>query len=285
MNAAPPLLGHARIVTVEEARQLVESGGVSILDAREAARFQQGHLPSSQAMDWRDWTEERPGLVHYLLGHPERWGRIPKADEHLQERLRSYGLDNDRPILVVGEPHRWGEEGRIAWNLLFWGAKDVALLDGGLDAWQRAGLSIESGEPRPVPRGHFTVVPQMARLAELADVRQALKSKQAVFLDARELDEWQGRTVRAQKRGGHLPGARLVAHHEVYQADGHYVDAEGLRARVGLVDASSTPIAYCVGGVRSALLAVVLEARLGVLVRNYAGSIWEYATEEELPLT
>lgn len=43
-------------------------------------------------------------------------------------------------------------------------------------------------------------------------------------------------------------------------------------------------VTYCTGGVRSALLAVLLEARLGVVAANYDGSLWEWSARDDLPL-
>jgi len=46
-----------------------------------------------------------------------------------------------------------------------------------------------------------------------------------------------------------------------------------------------TPVVtYCTGGVRSALLAVLLEARLGIVAANYDGSLWEWSSRDDLPL-
>jgi 3-mercaptopyruvate sulfurtransferase SseA len=36
--------------------------------------------------------------------------------------------------------------------------------------------------------------------------------------------------------------------------------------------------------VRSALLAVLLEARLGIVAANYDGSLWEWSADPSLPL-
>jgi thiosulfate/3-mercaptopyruvate sulfurtransferase len=91
-----------------------------------------------------------------------------------------------------------------------------------------------------------------------------------------------------QKRGGHIPGARLVPAKSLYGADGRYVDVDELQRLAGLGPTASIrserPITYCTGGVRSALLAVLLEARLGVVAANYDGSLWEWAADPSLPL-
>jgi 3-mercaptopyruvate sulfurtransferase SseA len=75
----------------------------------------------------------------------------------------------------------------------------------------------------------------------------------------------------------------------LYGAEGRYIGAEELVRLAGLspigkTGSSGRPITYCTGGVRSALLAVLLEARLGILAANYDGSLWEWSADSSLPM-
>ncbi|MEO6324422.1 MAG: rhodanese-like domain-containing protein [Thermoanaerobaculia bacterium] len=284
-SAASP---RVRIVSAEEALLLLPSA--TILDARERESFEKGHLPGSRAVDWRDFTLERPGAWNALFGDATRWGKVPLADAALQKKLRALGLSNARPVLVVGTPGGWGEEGRIAWNLLYWGAEDVALLDGGFPAWAavasrpiargKAGTPDRAGRMKP---GDFTITLRPERRIELADLRIEVERKKRPLLDARTPGEYHGETMPGQKRGGHIPGSQLVPAASLYRPDGTYVHAPALAATLA-AGAAALPISYCTGGVRSALLAVLVEARLGVVVANYDGSMWEWSAHPELPL-
>lgn len=278
--------GRVRIVTAADL--VAELPSAVVLDARGEGDFRAGHIPGSHAVDWRDWTEERLGAFSALFGTPARWGRVPPADEMLQSRLRALGLSNARPIVVVGTPGAWGEEGRIAWNLLYWGAEDVALLDGGFAAWAALPGKGEAGQRKAEGKkekpGDFVLRIRPERRIEAAALKAALDSKSRPILDARTPEEYAGKRETGQKRGGHLPGARLVPEKSLYRADGRYVDAAELKKMTGISDGGPPPAVYCVGGVRSALLALLLEARLGVLASNYDGSIWEWAADPSLPL-
>lgn len=261
-------------------------GGVTVVDAREEGAFESGHLPGSVRMRWDEWTEEKPGALNLLLGSPARWGRVPPPDDALQMRLRALGLHNARTVVVVGDPEGWGEEGRVAWNLLYWGADAVVLMDGGFPAWVRAGMPVARGRAAaPAAAGTFVLAPRAARRALLADVVELgrVAHPGRALLDARTPEEFEGRRVAGQSRGGHVPGARLVPHRALYAADGRYVDAATLAALMGGLPAGGA-VTYCTGGVRSALLAVLLEARLGVVAANHDGSLWEYA-RSPAPLT
>jgi len=287
-TASPASSSSVRIVgAAEAARRLPEVG---VLDARSAKEFEAGHVSGARHVDWREWTLEKPGLLGALFGHPARWGRVPPPDALLENRLRALGLSNARPVLVVGAPGGWGEEGRVAWNLLYWGAAEVWLLDGGFQAWRAdPARPVETGAPRETPPGDFVLRVRAERRIETAALKAALDAKSTALLDARTPAEFAGETMSGQKRGGHLPGARLVPEKSLYDKEGRYVGADELRRLVRLGPdeengSGGRPVTYCTGGVRSALLAVLLEARLGILAANYDGSLWEWSADPSLPL-
>ena len=281
-------VGPIRIVDAAEAAASLPE--IVVLDARSAREFAAGHVPGARHVDWREWTLEKPGALNALFGNPARWGRVPPPDSLLESRLRALGLSNARPVLVVGAPGGWGEEGRVAWNLLYWGADEVWLLDGGFPSWRTdPARPVESGEVRKVAPGNFVLDVRPERRIETRELKAAADAAGASLLDARTPAEFAGETMAGQKRGGHIPGARLVPAKSLYGSDGRYVGAEELERLAGLGPPTTKgsrdrPITYCTGGVRSALLAVLLEARLGVVAANYDGSLWEWSADPSLPL-
>jgi thiosulfate/3-mercaptopyruvate sulfurtransferase len=280
--------GRIRIADAAEAAASLPQ--IVVLDARSAKEFAAGHVPGARHVDWREWTLEKPGLRGALFGDPARWGRVPPPDALLESRLRALGLSSVRPALVVGAPGGWGEEGRVAWNLLYWGASEVWLLDGGFPAWRAdSARPVETGAAREASPGDFVLRVRPERRIETAALKAALDAKGTALLDARTPAEFAGETMSGQKRGGHLPGARLVPERSLYDREGRYVGADELMRLAGLgpdgpKGSRGRPITYCTGGVRSALLAVLLEARLGILAANYDGSLWEWSADPSLPL-
>lgn len=272
-------LGRVRILTPGQIQASL--GQYAIVDARPKDQFEAGHLPGSVSTEWEDWVQQRPGLWNLWFGNPAKWGQVPSPSPRLQKRLRALGLSNGRPILVVGSPQGWGEEGRVAWNFLYWGAEQVVLLDGGYEAWQKNfPKRVERGDAsRPRPGG-FTIRLRPARRID----RQALAAtlSQRTLLDVRTPEEFAGEKIRGQKRGGHLPNASLVPQRSLYAPDGSYLAAPALKKL--LPSLTPSPVAYCVGGVRSALLALLVEERLGQVVQNYPGSLWDWAAHPSLPL-
>lgn len=255
---------------------------VSVLDAREEKDFTAGHVPGSQRFDWREWTESKPNFWTMLLGRAPRWGKALSDPSILSERLSALGLSHDRRIVVVGQPGGWGEEGRVAWNLLYWGAEDVALLDGGFPAWKAMELPIETGKAKSPARGRFVARIDASRRATREQVEEAIRDKSRPLVDNRTREEFEGKAMAGQKRGGRLPGAVLLPALDLYRRDGGFVTAEMLTSVFPA--SAAAPIGYCTGGVRSGLFAVLYEARTGKKAANYDGSLWEWAADESLPL-
>lgn len=272
--------GKVRLLSVADLKQNFDR--YQILDSRDYGAFKGGHLPRSQHVNWKDWTEEKPGLWNAVFGDPAKWGKVSPDGEKIERKISALGLSNDTPVAIVGQPGEWGDEGRIAWNLLYWGIDEVALLDGGFPAWKaKYPTEIEKGSGVERFPGKFKIRLRPERRAELSTVKNALEKK-TTLLDTRSPEEFAGEKLSAQKRGGHLPGATLVPVRSLYTAEGLYVGREELKKLIA--SDLKSPISYCVGGVRSALLALLIEARLGTIVANYDGSIWEWSRDETLPL-
>ena len=105
------------------ASALVERGA-TVLDTRGAMDFLRGHLPGAVRVDWRIGT----------IGGPLS-GKLGPA-EPVAAAFAELGVSLGRPVLVVGAwSEGWGEEGRIAWDLVYLGHADVHVLRGGMASW------------------------------------------------------------------------------------------------------------------------------------------------------
>jgi thiosulfate/3-mercaptopyruvate sulfurtransferase len=245
--------------------------------------FRRGRIPLSQHVDWKNWSQERADFIGLTFGKAVRAGKVKIADEKIQTDLRKLGLSNSRPVVVVGEPHGWGEDGRIAWNLLYWGAEKVAILDGGYEAWTRDHRNKpEIGKVQQPLYGTFTIQVKAERRADIEQVKSALSDSSYSIIDNRSEEEFKGKKLVGQKRGGHLPSARSVPVDMLYNNDGTFIDGPRLEKLCPSI--KDAVIAYCAGGVRSALFAMLMEARFDMIVANYDGSMWEWSAQSDLPL-
>jgi thiosulfate/3-mercaptopyruvate sulfurtransferase len=268
----------ARYVAVDDVPvTLVDDDGrpITVLDARKRGAFAARHLPGAARVDWMDLRDGRL-----------RTGRVDDDERRLAKKLARLGVDDDHRVLVVGARPSWGEDARVAWTLLYLGHRAVAVLDGGVDAWTRAGRPlVVDGRwfARRPARGTFTPRVDPAWRAVKDDVVAAVRAGGAQIVDARSRAEYDGATPYWEARGGRLPGAIHLPHDALFDAAGRVRADVVAVARAAGVDPARPVLAYCTGGVRSAAVALALRER-GVDARNYDGSFWEWSADRALPL-
>ncbi len=269
-------------VSAAEARALHDAGA-TFLDARGALDQATAHIPGAAPLGWLS-----------LRDTPGHDGHLTADLGALAATLRAVGVSSETPVVIYDAGREgWGESGRIFWTLDYLGHPDAHILDGGLPAWRAAGCPVTTGaaalkeallsEPTP---GDFVPAPDPARRAGLAEVQAAWQSGGATLWDTREAREFTGETPYGEDRGGHIPGAVHLWYADLTRADGTLKPEDELRALLTAagVSPAGTVIALCTGGVRSGFAYAVLRELGYPAVRNYDGSMWEWAATD-LPLT
>ena len=133
-------------------------------------------------------------------------GRHPLPDpETFRKRLGALGIDNGKQI-VAYDASGGCYAARLWWMLRWVGHDRVAVLDGGWEAWSKAGRPVTAGQPAIKP-ATFTarVMPQLAVDAEY--VAAHLNQAEFCVLDARSAERFRGENETLDPVGGHIPGA------------------------------------------------------------------------------
>ena len=137
-------------------------------------------------------------------------GRHPlPSREAFALRMRELGLTRGTQVVVYD---RQGANycGRLWWMLQWCGHQAVAVLDGGLQAWQAAGLPTEAGpgpQPAQVP-GDFEASPRPgAPVVGALDLKASVGSPRLTIIDARAPARYRGETEPLDPVAGHIPGA------------------------------------------------------------------------------
>ena len=256
----------------------------------------------------------------YLIGgsnDPVPTGLLQPTAE-LEAKLRALGVRSgpNHTIVVYGGWHRltykfsvagqgtWGEEGRLFWMLHYLNVSRVMCLYGGINAWRKRNLPLQSAPTQPARPAAppLAVHPVAARRATAPGIGALLRGNNSklVLLDARTRQEFSAPpsdTAHGASRGGHISGARNYFWERVF-IDGNLRSQQQLRAELkqfGIPFTSTangtgtgtgtgagakqeiTVVTYCTGGIRSGFLYMVL-VWLGVPhLQNYDGSWWEWA--------
>jgi len=120
--------------------ELARDSSWTILDCRPEKLFLKNHLPAALHFSWETLTATDRNNVRY---------RILPPDE-LAEKLGGLGINEKSKIVFYGDADKsWGGEGWGAWMFTWLGHQGpVRILDGGISAWEKAGLSLEKGKQR-----------------------------------------------------------------------------------------------------------------------------------------
>lgn len=241
-------------------------------DAHGHEHFRAGHVPGAVFVD----------LETELAGpaSPER-GRHPLPDVAvLQATARRWGLAAHQPVVVCDATG--GLAAARAWWLLRWaGVAEVALLDGGVPAWERAGHPLEVGDGAAHPEGD--VVLTAGHLPVLDADEAAALARDGVLLDARAGERYRGEAEPVDPRAGHVPGAVSAPTAENLAADATFLPAAELADRArGLAGGAGTLGVYCGSGV-TASHAVLALAVAGVDAALYPGSWSQWSADADRP--
>ncbi|MEO8085075.1 MAG: sulfurtransferase, partial [Ardenticatenales bacterium] len=170
---------------------------------------------------------------------------------------------------------------RLWWLLRWLGHDAAAVLDGGWQAWQAAGMPTRAGVEHRLART-FTPYPRPAMVVDADATAEAAAGTTARVIDARAADRYAGQNETIDPVAGHIPGAVSLPFGGGIGADGRFLppDALGVRfdAALGGTDPADS-IVYCGSGVTAAhlVLAAVIAGRPAP--RLYAGSWSEWITD------
>jgi len=174
---------------------------------------------------------------------------------------------------------------RLWWLLRWLGHAAVAVLDGGVPAWQAAGGTPTSA-PTPLPGGPpYPERPSLTPTVDAAGV--AARSPRQALLDARSGERFRGEVEPIDPVAGHIPGALNRFHKANLDAGGGFKSPAELRAEFAAALGDRAPgevIHSCGSGVTAChnLLAMEHAGLTGSLL--YPGSWSEWSAEPDRPI-
>jgi thiosulfate/3-mercaptopyruvate sulfurtransferase len=250
--------------------------------------------------DWGAQAYAAGHIPHALYAHLDhdlsaprtaRSGRHPQPQvEALAITFARFGIDEH--VQVIAYDQGTGAFAARLWWLLRWlGHAQVAVLNGGLAAWERAGLPLSSAiEPRAPRRFRASADPR--RVVSDSEVAQlvssgALRSGEQLLIDARSADRFAGENETIDPVAGHVPGARNHPFAANLDAQGRFLDPGQLRQgwEKTLRGASAQRlISMCGSGVTACHNLLALEAAGLPGARLYAGSWSEWITDPTHPV-
>lgn len=133
-------------------------------------------------------------------------GRHPLPDANkFAEFLDSLGWTPNK-LLIAYDDASNAVASRLWWLMRYFNQR-ASLLDGGLAAWKKAGLPLQTGLPVWLSSGTVKLTPQPDRVISAEDVIWESKIGRLHLIDARAQERFSGELEPLDSKGGHIPGA------------------------------------------------------------------------------
>ncbi len=200
--------------------------------------------------------------------------------------LSSVGFANDMQA-VVYDRNGANYCGRLWWMLKWAGHEAVAVLDGGLQAWQAAGGAVTDAEEPAHFQSNFRLAPPLRKLVVTSDVEQGLASSSQTIIDARAAPRYRGEVEPLDPVAGHIPGALNRPFSLNIAADGRFKPAAQLKSEFEQLLAGRDPslvVHHCGSGVSAVPNLLAMEIAGYPPPALYAGSWSEWCSDPRRPV-
>jgi thiosulfate/3-mercaptopyruvate sulfurtransferase len=285
---------HTTLITAEQLQTLVQQGAaLKIFDCSfdlmkpglGRQQYAAEHLPGAIYADLDTNLSDKRSAA---MPPPASGGRHPLPDrQHFAQWLASMGLNTGMQVVVYD---RQGSSfcGRLWWMLKWCGHEAVAVLDGGLAAWQAIGGALESGAgQQPPSQGTFELAAPLATLVTVEQVERELRQSQQTVIDARAEPRYRGEVEPLDPVAGHIPGALNRPYNLNMDAQGRFRAPEELRQEfLNLLGGRdpATVVHQCGSGVTATANLLAMEiAGLG-RAALFAGSWSQWCSDPARPV-
>lgn len=249
----------AFVVSPDWLLQRLDDPSIRILDAawylpaqnrNPKAEYDAGHIPGAVFFDQDTIADHTSGLPH-TLPTPEAFAKAVGA----------LGVSESDTIVVYDGPGIMTAP-RVWWMLRIMGAKNVYVLDGGMDGWKKDGRPVTSKAPSPTPVT-FNVTFTPSAVTSFERMKDIVQSGTIQIADARGAGRFLGEEPepRAGMRSGHMPGAHSLPS-GIFSENGKFKDLDTLRktlADAG-IDLSKPVVTTCGSGVTAAIITLALQS-------------------------
>lgn len=273
------------LVTTEWLADELGAPDIRIVDATYFANFP-GETPRDGASEYE--VAHIPGAVFFdIPAISDTANPLPTmlpSPAQFREQMRALGISGaSRIVLYDNAPHKTAA--RAWWMLRTFGARDVAILDGGFAKWRAEGRPVASVAETLAP-GDFIVALDTGGVRSIDQMKANLASHAEQVLDARSASRFTGDEPdpRPGVASGHIPGSRHLGYSKLFNADGTWKRGDALRAEFDAagVDLAKPFVTTCGSGITAAILLFGAHL-LGAEGALYDGSWSEWGADATAP--
>lgn len=265
------------IITPAQLAAIINAPDVKILDCSFVLpntptnphnAYLKGRIENAAFFDIDDICDKNSNLPHML----------PQSKE-FESAVNALGINNDDLVVIYGQSGMVMGPARAWWMFQTFGHDNVCVLNGGLPAWKREGLPINTAPPSQIESSSdYKTEFHIDMVATLRDIKAATQDDDTRILDARPNERFTGQKAepREELRSGHMPSAEsLPCTNLINPETGMLKPAKELEQILN-VDTGTNIITTCGSGVTACVIALALHNIGHKNIPVYDGSWSEY---------
>lgn len=223
------------IISAKEALELLGTNEDAVLvDARPTLDYRETHVEGAVSISRADIVVSTP--FPNLVGTPEQIERV----------LSSRGIGNDTLVIAYDDNQNM-DSARLWWTLKYYGHDNVKVVSGGMQALQRAGVTMTSDEPSVQTASFAAEAADESMIATQAEIRDLIDEPQdgMTIIDTRSMEEYMEGTI---------PGSVLLNFTGNNFADGTYRPVQQIQIRYveAGIDVDEGAVMFCKTSIRGA---------------------------------
>lgn len=251
-----------------------------ILDARTGKEVKQNylekHIKGARFIDLDKDLAEIGENAAFGGRHP-----LPSV-EKFTETLSDLGISEGAHLVVYDDKNASNAAARAWWMLRSFGFENVQVLDGGMQAAEKAGLEFSSGEEiinkaSLIKKDHWGLP-----VSSLEAVENELKNDSSTVIDVRDAYRYKGESEPIDLVAGHIPGAINIPFSENLDENGSFLKPEVLKEKYRklLENKPEHLIIHCGSGVTACHTILALDYAGFPIPDLYVGSWSEWSRRE-----
>lgn len=233
-------------------------------------------------INWKNIS--RSELTDKTMSGEAGYARTLSAGK-VSTHLGKLGLGLKDQIVLFSDNHKnggWGDDGRVAWQLIQCGYKNVKIVNGGLTAMKKAGIATQTG-PSKAKKKRVKVSKVDTKSHDITTEELKEHYSEYKIVDVRTIEEYNGSQKFGGVSGGHLKNAIHIRFTDMFDKNGALKTKAQLTAmfeNAGLNKADKI-VTYCTGGIRSGYMQIVLQMCGFENSYNYAESIYRWSNYKD----
>lgn len=222
MHPKRPLIQANDLLQLANSQDLILIDATNGKNARE--NYTQKHLSGALFVDLDSQLADIKADVSQGGRHP-----LPTLAQ-FSETLGKLGISPQSHVVVYDDKSGANAAARFWWMLLAIGHSRVQILDGGIQAAERASFPMSAGSEQPKEALPYPIHGWQLPQADMAEVEQVAQNPDYLVVDVRDHDRYLGLVEPIDLIAGHIPGAINIPFSENLDANGLFKSPAELKA-------------------------------------------------------